>query len=81
MADVTGAHIAGGIGAARWERKLSRAGADELSRDSEERGLAGAVPAGEDGAFARGDLKRNAAESVESAVAFVDALEAETSWR
>jgi hypothetical protein len=52
-----------------------------LSSDAEKRGFAGAVAAGENGAFAGGDFERDAAESVEPAVAFIDALEAETGRR
>ena len=52
-----------------------------MSGDAEERGFAGTVAAGEDGAFAGGDFERDAAESKESAIAFIDALEAEADWR
>jgi hypothetical protein len=52
-----------------------------LSSDAEKRGFARAVAAGEDGAFAGGDFEADSAESVEPAVAFIDALEAETGRR
>jgi hypothetical protein len=52
-----------------------------LAGNAEECGLAGAVAAGEDGAFACGNFECDAAESEESAIAFIDALEAEAGWR
>jgi hypothetical protein len=52
-----------------------------LAGDAEECGLAGAIAAGEDRALAGGDLECDAAEGEESAVAFIDALEAESGWR
>ena len=81
VADVAGARIGGGIGGTAGKGEHPGGGADDLPGDAEERGLAGAVAAGEDGAFAGGDFERHAAESEESAITFVDALEAETGWR
>src|SRR6266581_4677274 len=54
--------------------------------DSQKRGFAGAVPPGEDHAFARGDFQGNAAQRVKPAIPFVDVLEADscgrkTRWR
>jgi hypothetical protein len=81
VADIAGADIAGGIGGVAGEGEFSCSGSDKLSRDAEERSLAGAVAAGEDRAFTGGNFERDAAKREESAVSFIDALEAETSWR
>jgi len=81
VADVAGARTAGGIGGASGKGEFTGRGADELPGNSEKRGLAGAVAAGEDGAFTRGDFEGDAAEGEEPAIAFIDALEAEAGWR
>ncbi len=81
VADVAGAIIGRGFGGSAGKRELPGGGTHDLAGNAQERGFAGAVAAGEDGAFTRGDFEGDAAESEESAIAFVDALEPETNWR
>jgi hypothetical protein len=80
MSDVTGTAIAGSrVGAG--EGQLPSGGEHDLRGDAKQRGFAGAVASGKDDAFAGSDFERDATEGIESAIAFIDVLEAEAGWR
>ncbi len=60
--------------------ELAGGGFDDLRSDAEERGFAGTVAARKRDTFAGSDFEGDSAEGVETAVAFIDFLEAQAGW-
>jgi len=81
VGDVAGAAVGGRVGGCAGKGELACGWFDDLRGDAEERGFAGTVAAREDYTFAGGDGEGDAAEGEETAVTFINVLEAEAGGR
>jgi len=78
---VAGTAVGVGFGGGARERELPCRWANNAGRNAQESGFSRAIAAGKDQTFAGRNFEGDAAKSVEAAVALVNVVEPQTSWR